>query len=108
MVESESFRKFVDAVRRMAGDEIFVKLYGEHIWANMAPCVASVLMEWNIDDKLLSVTCDSAENNSTLVGQLVIELPQSRISIDNKISCLAHTVQLIANSILSTVDTNHE
>ena len=174
IVESESFRQFIEAVRRMAADEIFpirsaatlknwlqdtfntrrnklqlmlqacnsislsvdcwtspnnmaflgmivhfiddewvyrekvldfVKLDGEHTGANMAHCIATVLKEWSIDDKLLSITCDNAENNSTLVGQLVTDLPQSRISMDNKISCLAHTVQLIANSILATVGT---
>jgi lipoate-protein ligase A len=76
-----------------------------HSGDNMAEAFADMLEEFGIDHKLLSVTCDNASNNDTMIESLEqrIEGWAGRAS---RTRCFAHVVNLVAKSLLKLFDTS--
>jgi hypothetical protein len=64
----------------------------------LALAFAVVLRDFGIDHKVLSVTCDNASNNDTMVTELNNLL--TTFSATNRTRCFAHILNLIAKSLL--------
>ena len=94
----------------------FVEIEGRHSGENMAERVKSILEEFEIAEKLLTVTGDNAGNNLTLCDFLHAELLNRFDEEDDPfrmkplmrfrgrasfIPCLAHIINLICKSILA-------
>jgi hypothetical protein len=61
-----------------------------------------VLDEFKIGGKILSVTCDNASNNDTMVEELETRL--TKFSTVNRTRCFAHILNLVAKSLLKQFD----
>ncbi|KAJ5318500.1 hypothetical protein N7476_004920 [Penicillium atrosanguineum] len=94
----------------------FTELAGSHSGENMAETLQKMLVELQIEEKLLTITADNASNNETLVSELYFNLLEKYNSedsnlpdkgrlrfqgIDSYIRCLAHVLNLIVRDILS-------
>ena len=71
---------------------------GKHSGANMALVLENILKEYQIEDRILSITMDNASNNDKLVGELI----KKGIIRDaeHHIRCFAHIVNLAAQDCI--------
>ncbi|KAL1940908.1 hypothetical protein VTO73DRAFT_7544 [Trametes versicolor] len=83
----------------------FIRLDSAHTGAYLAEKMAQCLIEYGIEKKVLAVTCDNAENNSTMMTKLEAILPTIRGS-KVRVRCLAHILNLVVKAILSQFDTD--
>ena len=82
----------------------------------MAETLQRMLVELQIEEKLLTITADNASNNETLVSELYFNMLEKHNSedshvpnkghfqfqgVDSYIQCLAHVLNLIVSDILS-------
>jgi hypothetical protein len=91
-----------------------------HTGANLALVFADVLKEFGIMDKvslyaeteakylamdvqILSITCDNATNNDSMIQELACLIPD--YSAVNRSRCFLHIVNLIAKSLIKQFDT---
>jgi hypothetical protein len=63
---------------------------------------AGVLQDFNIEHKILSVTCDNASNNNTMVEELDNIL--TSFSPVNRTRCFTHILNLVSKSLLRQFD----
>ena len=68
----------------------------------MALVLLTVLEDFSIDHKILSVTCDNALNNNTMVTEL--DDLVVGFSTTHHTQCFAHVLNLIAKSLLKQFD----
>jgi hypothetical protein len=84
----------------------FIELYGPHSGENLAAAVGAMLLELNLEHKLLTITGDNATNNEQMVLQLFHDLQQKLDTqplfrgLDSYVRCLAHILNLIVKDIL--------
>ena len=71
---------------------------GKHSGANMALVLESILKEYKIEDRILSITMDNASNNDKLLDELI----KKGIIVDAEqhIRCFAHIVNLAAQDCI--------
>jgi hypothetical protein len=96
----------------------FTELSGVHSGENMAELLQRMLVELQIEHKLLTITADNASNNETLMSELYFNLTEkfttenSSVShkkrlrfngVDSYVRCLAHVLNLIVSDILSAL-----
>lgn len=77
-------------------------LLQSHSGINLATAFADVLKEFGIENKILSVTCDNASNNDTMIEELEDQL--TGFSAVNCTHCFAHILNLVAKSLLKQFD----
>ena len=63
---------------------------------------AGVLQDFDIEHKILSVTCDNASNNNTMVAELDKIL--TSFSPVNRTRCFTHILNLVSKSLLHQFD----
>jgi hypothetical protein len=73
---------------------------------NLAQAFAEVLRSFKIENKILSVTCDNASNNDTMIHELDDSL--SEFSSLNRTRCFAHILNLVAKALLKQFDVKTE
>lgn len=84
----------------------FTELRGPHSGEDLAAAVEGLLVELNLDRKLLSITGDKASNNERMVLQLFQNLQKICgtnplfCGLGSYIRCLAHILNLIVKEIL--------
>jgi hypothetical protein len=96
----------------------FSELSGSHSGENLAEVLQKMLVELQIEEKLLTITADNASNNETLASELYFNLAEKYNSedatisdkgrlrfqgVDSYIRCLAHILNLIVRDILSAL-----
>ncbi|KAJ2911793.1 hypothetical protein MD484_g8620, partial [Candolleomyces efflorescens] len=84
-----------------------VELSVSHSGVNLAAAFVDILRSYGIDHKLLSVTCDNASSNDTMIDEiakLVLGYPGAA----NRVRCLAHVVNLVVKIILRQFDTRRK
>jgi len=80
----------------------FVPVVGQHTGENLAQLLFHCLEDYECSDKLLSITCDNASNNGSLLDNLIELLPWgSRLKECGYIRCLAHILNLIVQTVLT-------
>jgi hypothetical protein len=77
-----------------------------HTGVNLARAFAEVVCSFKIDHKILSVTCDNASNNDTMLENLDDLL--SGYSSLNRTRCFAHILNLVAKALLKQFDVKTE
>ncbi|KAJ5900204.1 uncharacterized protein N7473_004274 [Penicillium subrubescens] len=84
----------------------FTELYGLHSGENLAAAIEALLIELNLEHKLLSITGDNASNNERIALQLFQNLQKTCGTdplfggLGSYIRCLAHIINLIVKVIL--------
>ncbi|KAF5331114.1 hypothetical protein D9619_005956 [Psilocybe cf. subviscida] len=81
----------------------FVEVPRSHSGANLAAAFAKILEDFGIEDKILSITCDNAANNMTMVKELEKTLPNFP-GATNLTRCFTHTVNLVAKTAIRVFD----
>jgi hypothetical protein len=76
----------------------FEPLSGTHSGENLSAVLLDVLLQHEIQDRVLAITTDNASNNQTLVNALQQALPDTTTVI--RVPCLAHVIQLSLNELL--------
>jgi hypothetical protein len=101
-----------------------VELPVSHTGKNLAEAFAGVMIKFGIQDKVslvfhfrytslikssqvLSITCDNASNNDTMIAELVPLLPGFK-GDENRTRCFAHILNLVVKRILSLFDDDSE
>lgn len=56
--------------------------------------MAECLIGYGIEKRVLAVTCDNAENNSTMMTHLETLVPQIR-GLKVRVRCMAHIINLV-------------
>ncbi|KIL55792.1 hypothetical protein M378DRAFT_53553, partial [Amanita muscaria Koide BX008] len=74
-----------------------------HSGLNLAAAFANVLEDFGISDKILSITCDNASNNDTMIEELE-DLVAAFPGETNRTRCFAHIINLVAKSVLQQFD----
>jgi hypothetical protein len=86
----------------------FVELDPPHTGLVIAHAVFECLVEWKIEDKIMSITLDNASNNDTATTNLSAKLLARKNSqFDPKyfhIRCAAHIVNLVVNDGLDQIE----
>ena len=79
-----------------------LKSWQLHTSLNLAVAFTAVLQDFDIEHKILSVTCDNASNNDTMVT----EMDKMLISFSavNCTQCFAHIINLVSKSLLHQSD----
>lgn len=84
----------------------FEPLHGSHTGSNLSAVVIGILNNYQIADRVLSITTDNATNNNTMMVNIQNELKEQGIQNDElgggifRIPCLAHVIQLSLNQLL--------
>jgi hypothetical protein len=73
---------------------------------NLARAFVEVLRDFKIESKILSVTCDNASNNDTMMEELDDLL--TGFSSLNRTRCFAHILNLVAKALLKQFDVKSE
>jgi hypothetical protein len=93
----------------------FTELQGTHSGENLASAVENMLIELNLEHKLISITGDNASNNEAMASELYFSL-SNRLGeqdtnsallyrgLDSYIRCLAHVLNLIVKDILRALN----
>ena len=84
----------------------FEEIKGPHTGVNMARIINEVLTEYDIQDRILGFTTDSASNNKTLLHAQNSEWSSQSIEwsqLENHIPCMAHIIQLILGAFMSSI-----
>lgn len=76
----------------------FQPLSGTHSGENLSAILLGVLVQHQIQDRVLAITADNASNNNTLVNALQQSLSDTTTII--RVPCLAHVIQLSLNELL--------
>ncbi|PIL36561.1 hypothetical protein GSI_00250 [Ganoderma sinense ZZ0214-1] len=84
-----------------------VEVPRSHSGVNLAAEFATILKEFDIADKILTVTCDNASNNKTMIEKLVDLLPDFPGEV-NHVRCFAHVLNLVAKSLIKQFDAEAE
>lgn len=66
----------------------------------MAKKLAESLIRYKIEQRILAVTCDNAENNSTMMTHLELLIPQVR-GRAVRVRCMAHVINLVVKVSLA-------
>jgi hypothetical protein len=86
----------------------FVELDPPHTGLVIAHAVFECMVEWKIEDKVMSITLDNASNNDTATTNLSAKLlARKNGQFDPKsfhIRCAAHIVNLVVNDGLDQID----
>jgi hypothetical protein len=91
----------------------FTELHGPHSGENLAAAVEILLIELNLEHKLLSITGDNASNNERIALQLFQNLQKTYradplfCGLGSYIRCLAHIINLIVKGILLTLKSSN-
>ena len=76
---------------------------------NLAKIVLDLLKQYQIEERVISITTDNASNNSTLISSLNDSLFTSS-SLSSialiRIPCMAHIIQLCLKQLLSEIKAN--
>ena len=80
----------------------FEPLTGTHSGPNLAVILRRMLEKHDILDRVFALTTDNASNNTTLAKSLEELLTNWQSDIMH-IPCLAHIIQLVANSLLRNI-----
>ncbi|KAL1949782.1 hypothetical protein VTO73DRAFT_8663 [Trametes versicolor] len=78
----------------------FVRLTALHTGKNLAESLINALREFGIEEKVFSVTCDNAENNTTMLKEMHVLVPKfcgDRVHVQ----CFGHVLNLVVKAILS-------
>ena len=87
----------------------FKELRGPHSGENLAAAIQALLIELNLERKLLSITGDNASNNERMAVELFNSLQKTYgadslfCGLDSYIRCLAHIINLIVKDILQAL-----
>lgn len=87
----------------------FKELRGPHSGENLAAAIQALLIELNLERKLLSITGDNASNNERMAVELFKSLQKTYgadslfCGLDSYIRCLAHIINLIVKDILQAL-----
>lgn len=94
---------FIDESWNMKSQVIaFRYIPGHHSGSKMAEVLFNVLREYQIEDRILTVTMDNASNNNTLVDELI---KMGTISdAEHHIRCFSHIVNLAAQDCVYEFD----
>lgn len=84
----------------------FEPLHGTHSGANLSDVLLGILHQYEIVDRVLTITTDNASNNNTLMGKIQ-ESTQS-LELNNhvpiiRVPCLAHVIQLSLKELLGHI-----
>jgi hypothetical protein len=87
----------------------FKELRGPHSGENLAAAVHELLIELDLEQKLISITGDNASNNESM-ADLISQSLRTKFETDplfcgvgSYVRCLAHILNLIVQDILSTL-----
>jgi hypothetical protein len=80
-----------------------VEVACSHSGFNLAAAFAGILKDFGISDKILSVTCDNATANDTMIEELA-DLVEAFPGAPNRTRCFAHILNLVARCILKQFD----
>ncbi len=69
----------------------------------LAETLYDVAVDFGIEDRAISVTCDNATSNDDMVDELEIMLPSFKGQHD-RTRCFAHIINLVAKSLLKMFD----
>ncbi|OJT11245.1 hypothetical protein TRAPUB_12245 [Trametes pubescens] len=78
----------------------FVRLTKAHTGKYLAEKVMGCLEEFGIEEKVLAVTCDNAENNMTMLKAMHVIKPNFR-GPSARVRCFGHVLNLVVKAILS-------
>ncbi|TFY76017.1 hypothetical protein EWM64_g7992, partial [Hericium alpestre] len=81
----------------------FLEVAESHSSLNLAKVFAQILEDFDISDKILSVTCDNASANNAMICELKTLLPDFP-GETNHTRCFVHIVNLVAKSLLKQFD----
>jgi hypothetical protein len=86
----------------------FESLMSTHDDAYLADMMHKILIDFEIEWQLFAIIINNADNNRTLTDFLTDSL-QDRLNISwlqdqNKLSCLAHVIQLVVTAIIEALD----
>ncbi|KAK2464100.1 hypothetical protein APHAL10511_003887 [Amanita phalloides] len=74
-----------------------------HLGMNLAAAITKILQDFQISDKILSITCDNALANTTMIDELQDMLPEFGRQATHT-QCFLHTTNLIMKALLSQFD----
>ena len=83
-------------------EHVLITIDQSHSGLNLALAFVDILKEFKIEHKILSMTCDNASNNDTMVSEmekLLTEFLEVKCT-----HCFAHILNLIAKSLLKQFD----
>ena len=80
----------------------FERLRGSHTAENMTVAIMKVLQMYGIEDHINCITTDNASVNDAIFNELEFQLP-SWSRRDGQIRCLAHVLNLAAQTVLTTL-----
>ncbi|KAF5370312.1 hypothetical protein D9758_006880 [Tetrapyrgos nigripes] len=81
----------------------FFEIAESHSGENLARAFGDMLVEFGIEHKLLSVTCDNASNNDTMITSLA-ERIETFAGAPSRTRCFGHIINLVAKSLLKPFD----
>ncbi|KAJ1270677.1 hypothetical protein BS78_06G070100 [Paspalum vaginatum] len=86
----------------------FVELDPPHTGIMIAQAIFECLVEWKIEDKVMTITLDNASNNDTVVTNLKTKLLARKNTqfdpIYFHVRCTSHIVNLVVNDGLQPID----
>ncbi|THH20278.1 hypothetical protein EW146_g1036 [Bondarzewia mesenterica] len=80
-----------------------IEVMKSHSGENLAEAFVEILQDFAIEDKILSITCDNASNNETMVAELSALLLNFSGEA-NWTRCFLHIVNLVTKSLLKQFD----
>ena len=80
-----------------------VKIEGDHSGINIGDHLIEIIDNFDIRDKILSITADNASSNSSMATYLNTSMPQFIMS-QHLLGCAGHVLNLAAKADLSVLD----
>ncbi|SJL03663.1 uncharacterized protein ARMOST_16509 [Armillaria ostoyae] len=80
-----------------------VEVAKNHTGENLAEAFVEILEDFKLSDKILSITCDNASNNDTMI-EAIAEAIDDFPGEANRTRCFAHITNLVAKSLLKQFD----
>lgn len=65
-----------------------------HTGLYLAKLLSGSLLEWGIQDKVISIICDNASNNDVMVKKLA-KNDWERLNLGSRVRCFAHVINLV-------------
>lgn len=87
----------------------FEPLHGSHSSANLSAILFDLLQQYDIIDRVLSITTDNASNNLTLIESMHDSIQSSQIGVTTtmiRVPCIAHVIQLSLQRLLGQMKAN--
>ncbi|KAL0462634.1 UNVERIFIED_CONTAM: hypothetical protein Slati_0151000 [Sesamum latifolium] len=84
----------------------FVYVSAPHTAEVLAQALSEILMDWNIDRKLSTITVDNCTTNDAMFHHLLDKLPSKDLPLDGKVlhmRCCAHILNLIVKDGLEII-----